>query len=34
MLELLVRTAVDQKILSRPVKLDDMFAAGTQLLAA
>jgi ABC-type nitrate/sulfonate/bicarbonate transport system substrate-binding protein len=34
MLELLVRTAVDQKILSRPVELDDMFAAGTQLLAA
>ncbi|QYN32498.1 hypothetical protein K1T35_28400 [Pseudonocardia sp. DSM 110487] len=29
MLEHLVRTGVDQKILSRPVKLENMFAAGT-----
>jgi ABC-type nitrate/sulfonate/bicarbonate transport system substrate-binding protein len=29
MLERLMRTAVDQKILSRPVKLENVFAAGT-----
>jgi 4,5-dihydroxyphthalate decarboxylase len=32
MLERLVRTAVDQKILSRPVKLENVFAAGTHQL--
>jgi 4,5-dihydroxyphthalate decarboxylase len=32
MLERLVRTGVDQKILSRPVKLENMFAAGTHRL--
>jgi ABC-type nitrate/sulfonate/bicarbonate transport system substrate-binding protein len=33
MLEWLVRTAVDQKILSRQVKLENVFAAGTHGLA-
>ncbi|TWF82013.1 4,5-dihydroxyphthalate decarboxylase [Pseudonocardia hierapolitana] len=32
MLERLVRTAVDQKILSRPVKLENVFAAGAHQL--
>jgi 4,5-dihydroxyphthalate decarboxylase len=32
MLERLVRTAVDQKILSRPVKLENVFADGTHRL--
>jgi ABC-type nitrate/sulfonate/bicarbonate transport system substrate-binding protein len=32
MLEHLVRTGVDQKILSRPVKLENLFAAGTHRL--
>jgi 4,5-dihydroxyphthalate decarboxylase len=34
MLERLVRTGVDQKILSRPVKLENVFAAGTLRLEA
>ena len=34
MLERLVGTAVDQKILSRPVKLENVFAAGTHRLVA
>jgi ABC-type nitrate/sulfonate/bicarbonate transport system substrate-binding protein len=34
MLEHLVRTGVDQKILSRPVKLENVFAAGTLRLEA
>jgi len=34
MLEQLVRTGVDQKILSRPVKLENVFAAGTLRLEA
>lgn len=34
MLERLVRTCVDQKILSRPVELEDVFAAGTLRLEA
>jgi 4,5-dihydroxyphthalate decarboxylase len=33
-LERLVRTCVDQKILSRPVELEDVFAAGTLRLEA
>jgi hypothetical protein len=33
-LERLVRTGVDQKILSRPVKLENVFAAGTHRLVA
>jgi 4,5-dihydroxyphthalate decarboxylase len=33
-LEQLLRTCVDQKILTRPVKIDDVFAAGTHHLVA
>ncbi|GAA0899909.1 hypothetical protein [Pseudonocardia zijingensis] len=33
-LEQLVRTAVDQKILTKPVKLENLFAAGTHRLEA
>jgi ABC-type nitrate/sulfonate/bicarbonate transport system substrate-binding protein len=34
MLERLIRTSVDQKILSRPMKLENVFAAGTLRLEA
>jgi hypothetical protein len=30
----LLRTAVDQQILSRPVAIEDLFAAGTRDLTA